>query len=120
VYVEGQPSIKALAHLERGVRLREGMTAPAQVELQKSDAHGSWVKITIHEGRYHQVKRMFERVGYPVLQLIRIKLGPFSLEQLPDKKLLFLSADQLRQIASDTPSSYSKDAAPIPAEEKDL
>src|SRR5881409_4008395 len=59
--VEGEPSDKALAALERGVELDDGPTAPAQARRLGP----SLVELSIHEGRKHQVKRMLEAVGHP-------------------------------------------------------
>lgn len=88
VTVEGHPSDKALAHLERGVKLQEGMTAPAKVEVVEQTTNQTKLEMTIHEGRYHQVKRMFRRVGYEVVKLVRIKMGQFSLDDLEGQKYM--------------------------------
>lgn len=47
-----------------------------------------WLMITIHEGRYHQVRRMLERVGYDTLRLVRIAMGEFELEQLRGRRVM--------------------------------
>lgn len=91
VVVEGEPSYKALSHLERGVRLKEGYTAPAEVEVISRAADRSQLEITIHEGRHQQVRRMCERVGYPVLSLTRIKMDAYSLDQLAGKPYQLIS-----------------------------
>lgn len=90
VLLDRQPSEAALLHLEKGVRLKEGFTHPARVELGEVTPRGAWVDITIHEGRNRQVRRMMERVGYEVLQLIRTKIGPIELELLANKPWLEL------------------------------
>lgn len=86
VLVDRKPSFKAIMHLRKGVRLADGMTKAAKVEVEaNNDAEKNtptWLEITISEGRNHQVRRMMERVGYQVKKLIRINLGPFSLDQL--------------------------------------
>ncbi len=94
VTVEGHPTEKALNHLERGVLLREGMTAPAQVEVLRSSGDTTTLAITIHEGRYHQVKRMLLRVGYEVTKLVRIQMGPYRLSDLEGKKWLEVPANE--------------------------
>jgi 23S rRNA pseudouridine2605 synthase len=88
VTVEGLPSEKALSHLARGVKLKEGMTAPAEVSVVNLSKHESVIDVTIHEGRNHQVKRMFLRIGYPVLKLIRLQMGPYSVDTLKGKPYL--------------------------------
>jgi len=97
ITVEGQPTSKALSHLERGVRLNEGMTSPAQVELVDQTGDETILDITIHEGRYHQVKRMMLRVGYEVIKLIRIQMGPFSIVDLHGQKARLLTVKELTE-----------------------
>ncbi len=82
VTVNGSPTEKALAHLARGVLLKEGMTAPAKVHVTERDVEQTVLEVTIHEGRYHQVKRMLLRVGYEVTKLVRTAMGPYSLADL--------------------------------------
>jgi 23S rRNA pseudouridine2605 synthase len=67
VEVEGEPSDEALEALRRGVELDDGPTAPAEAQRRAP----SLLELTLHEGRKHQVKRMFAAVGYPVRRLHR-------------------------------------------------
>jgi 23S rRNA pseudouridine2605 synthase len=76
--VEGRPSAEALARLQEGIELEDGRTAPAQATLLGADV----VELTIHEGRKHQVKRMFEAVGHPVRRLHRARYGGLTLAGL--------------------------------------
>ena len=66
--------------LRRGVELSDGPTSPAEVEFVGKSRRD--VRITIHEGRYHQVKRMFEAVGRKVRKLHRESFGPLELGDL--------------------------------------
>ncbi len=68
----------ALAKLRAGVRLEDGMTAPAQVRRVGQGV----LEVTIHEGRNRQVRRMCEAVGHPVLALERIAFGRLKLGEL--------------------------------------
>lgn len=86
VTVIGQPTEKALDHLARGVKLREGYTAPAEVEVLETSPDQTTLALTIHEGRYHQVKRMLLRVGYEVTKLIRVQMGEYALSDLEGRK----------------------------------
>jgi len=76
--VEGAPSDATLKHLERGVELDDGHTAPARARRLAP----SRIELAIHEGRKHQVKRMLEAVGHPVTQLHRSRYAGLSLEGL--------------------------------------
>lgn len=83
--VQGPVEIKALEALRRGVELKDGKTAPAVVErvvLGEAKRQGLEVlDVTIHEGRNRQVRRMLAAVGYPVLELQRVKFGGLTLEK---------------------------------------
>jgi 23S rRNA pseudouridine2605 synthase len=68
----------ALAKLRGGVRLEDGMTAPAQVRRVGQGV----LEVTIHEGRNRQVRRMCEAVGHPVVALERIAFGRVKLGEL--------------------------------------
>ena len=77
------------------------MTSPATVKKVRKAEANSWVEITIHEGRKHQVKRMLEAVGHPVIKLTRVKMGPLTLGDLGAGEFRFLTdreANALREI----------------------
>ena len=73
-HVEGQPAPSALRTLRDGVELDDGMTATAKASL----AEPTVIRLTIHEGRNRQVRRMCEAVGHPVRRLVRIRIGPLQ------------------------------------------
>ncbi|HMI98888.1 MAG TPA: pseudouridine synthase [Gaiellaceae bacterium] len=76
--VEGKPSDKALAELAAGVELDDGPTAPARVRRLRPSS----IELTIHEGRKHQVKRMLEAVGHPVVRLHRSSYAGLTVQGL--------------------------------------
>lgn len=98
VKIGGRPTTKALQHLRRGVRLKEGYTSPAEVEIINHSDNATWLTITIHEGRNRQVRRMMERVGYTVQELIRVEFGPFTLSQLGRKKYYQLTQKEVEEL----------------------
>ena len=67
--------------LTRGIRLEDGPTAPAKLQIVSNRRRR--VDITIHEGRNRIVRRMFESVGSPVIKLRRIRFGSLSLDDVP-------------------------------------
>jgi pseudouridine synthase len=76
------PTEIELARLRKGVRLEDGMTAPAKVRVVERLKKNAWLEIEIHEGRNRQVRRMFDALGYFVEKLIRVRVGPISLGAL--------------------------------------
>jgi 23S rRNA pseudouridine2457 synthase len=96
VQVEGDPAPEQLDRLRRGVLLKDGMTLPAQAEpiaapelwprdppvrFRKS-VPDRWLRLTIHEGRNRQVRRMTAAVGLPTLRLVRWQIGDWALDDL--------------------------------------
>ena len=84
VTVEGMPSEPTLRKLRRGIKLDDGMTAPAEVALLSSRQSRTQLRITITEGRNRQVRRMLEAVGHPVRDLQRTAFGSLRLGRLKE------------------------------------
>lgn len=74
---------EVLRRLRAGVSIDGRLTSPANVRLVRHDAFDSIVMVTIHEGRYRQVRRMFEAVGHQVIQLKRVGFASIQLGDLP-------------------------------------
>jgi 23S rRNA pseudouridine2605 synthase len=89
--VEGEPSDDALAQLERGVELDDGLTSPAQARRLGP----SLVELSIHEGRKHQVKRMLEAVGHPVRRLHRSRYAGLTVGDLEPAAWRDLTKDEV-------------------------
>jgi pseudouridine synthase len=82
VKISGAPSERELDRLRKGIQLEDGMTAPARVRVVQALKKNAWLEVEIHEGRYREVRRMFEALGYFVEKLIRIRFGPIRLGSL--------------------------------------
>lgn len=81
--IAGRLNSSDVRHLREGVALPEYRAAGARVRTVAVRRDHSVVDITIHEGRNRQVRRMFERLGHPVLTLTRTRFGPLKLGRLP-------------------------------------
>jgi len=92
--VDGEPSRAALRSLREGVELDDGMTAEARASLMDP----SVVKLTIHEGRNRQVRRMCEAVGHPVVRLVRTRVGPIADRSLAPGSFRELTVEELRSL----------------------
>lgn len=95
VQVEGDPPPAALRALREGVELDDGVTAPAEVGRLGEGL----LRITIHEGRNRQVRRMCEAVGHPVTRLVRTRIGPLVDRSLKPGEWRALSADEVVDLA---------------------
>lgn len=93
--VEGRPAPGVLRTLRRGVELDDGPTAPAKVSLVSPTV----LRITIHEGRNRQVRRMCEAVGHPVLRLVRMRIGPIVDPRLAPGRWRPLSPVEVHSLA---------------------
>ena len=96
VQIEGEVGEAALAQLQKGVTLKDGLTRPAQAQRIADPAlwprnppvrvrktvSDCWIKLTIAEGRNRQVRRMTAAVGHPTLRLIRWAIGDWSVDGL--------------------------------------
>ncbi|WP_438445559.1 pseudouridine synthase [Gorillibacterium sp. sgz5001074] len=102
--VKGNIHGNVLDKLKAGVKLEDGMTAPAEVDYHdiNPDKNETVVTITIFEGRNRQVRRMFEAVNHPVIRLKRVMFGSLGLTGLPRgkyRKLLPAEVKALREEA---------------------
>ena len=106
VQVEGSPKEEQLEPLKEGILLKDGMTLPAKYRLNRNGwsppnlwernppirfrktIPTTWLEITISEGRNRQVRRMMAEVGFPVLRLIRFRVGSWTLDGIDPGKYL--------------------------------
>ena len=94
VQVEGDVADAALDQLRQGVRLKDGVTLPADASRipvpalwprdppirVRQNIPDCWIKLTIREGRNRQVRRMTAAVGHPTLRLVRWRIGEWTVE----------------------------------------
>ncbi|MCX7670887.1 MAG: (d)CMP kinase, partial [Anaerolineae bacterium] len=116
VQVVGVPTPRKIRRWQHGVMLDDGPTAPAEVELLREPPPGfrssvagrdpgaagaqptRWLKVTLHEGRKRQLRRMVALLGHPALRVIRIGLGPLALGDLKPGKWRDLTSDEVRAL----------------------
>lgn len=82
VWVVGVPSEKRLDKIREGMKLKEGWTKPTKVTILKSSPKRALVEVTLNEGKNHQIRRMFTRIGINIVELKRVAMGTLELEHL--------------------------------------
>lgn len=96
--VEGVVEPHVLKRLRGGLMLDDGPVHPDKVTVTSRGAGKSLVEVTLHEGRNHIVRRMFDAVGHPVRRLSRIRIGPVRLGQLPQGGSRELTSKELGEL----------------------
>jgi 23S rRNA pseudouridine2605 synthase len=101
VKISGKPDEKALARLRSGITIelddgRRVKTSAAAIRLAE-DAVNPWYEVVLIEGRNRQIRRMFDRVGYHVEKIRRVKLGTLSLD-VPSGKFRRLTRKEVEQL----------------------
>ncbi|WP_408007283.1 pseudouridine synthase [Pseudalkalibacillus sp. A8] len=103
--IDGKVTEKERMMLEKGVKLDDGyVTKPAELTILKSGVQ-SEIELAITEGKFHQVKRMFEAVGKKVLYLKRLQMGSLKLDpSLSPGQFRSLTSQEIEQLEKDSPS----------------
>lgn len=96
--VEGKPNARELNLLRNGLSLRDLKTSKAKVKILKNFDKDSIVEISIHEGKNHQVKRMFSYIGHEVKKLKRISIGKIELGNLEIGNYRYLNNEEVKYL----------------------
>ncbi|WP_129044894.1 pseudouridine synthase [Companilactobacillus metriopterae] len=98
--IEGSLEVEAIKKLQSGIRIKGFKAAPAKVKVVSHDKkkNTSIVRITIHEGKNHQVKNMFKEVGHPVVKLSREKYAFLTLDGLVSGKYRELTRQEVAML----------------------
>ena len=96
VQVDGTLQPRERQNLERGVKLEDGITAPAVIKEVRAAPFN--YSLTIHEGKKRQIRRMFAHLGYRVLALKRIRMGNLTLGILPEGQTRQLTAREVKSL----------------------
>ncbi|MCM8747469.1 rRNA pseudouridine synthase [Thermomicrobium sp. CFH 73360] len=98
VLVDGFPPGDVEEALRRGVPVDGRPVAIRRLEAIRSEPEGMVYRVVIHEGRNRIIRRVFERVGYPVLRLHRVRVGPLRLGDLPSGQWRDLTPGELAML----------------------
>jgi pseudouridine synthase len=92
------PRPSELNVLRRGLPVDGKMTNPAQVNFLEKKGDRAWVKLRIAEGRYHQVRKMFEAIGHRVTKLRRVAIGSLELSGIEPREWRYLTAKEVKEL----------------------
>ncbi len=96
VRVTKKPDQEQLEIWRRGVVLEDGYrTLPANVEIKSYTKNGAWLLIILREGKNRQIRRTGSRIGLPVRQIRRIRIGPIELGKLQPGHFRYLKPDEI-------------------------
>ena len=107
VKVKGSPEETEIKKLRAGVRLEDGITAPAKLQKVRSTENNTWLEITIHEGRKRQIRRMIEQTGHSVLKLKRTRINGIELGNLKPGEYRFLKPEEISKMKKEVISTVS-------------
>ncbi|HHW02719.1 MAG TPA: rRNA pseudouridine synthase [Thermoanaerobacterales bacterium] len=97
-HVKGMVTRRQILMLEMGIKLEDGLTAPAKVRIVKRIGDSTVLEIKIHEGKKRQVRRMCSAIGNPVIHLKRTHIGNLSLNNLKPGQWRFMTAKEIEYI----------------------
>jgi len=98
VKVSDVPDNNKIEYIEQGIKLdNKIITKKCKISLIKKTDTNSWFYVVLTEGKKNQIRRMFKKIGHPVLKLKRIKIGPFYLQEIPRGKYIILSEKRVKK-----------------------
>jgi 23S rRNA pseudouridine2605 synthase len=96
VEIEGEFNKQLSDQLLQGVRLEDGLARAVKVVHARAvSKNHHWVEITIHEGRYHIIRRLIESLGLKVMRLIRLDFGPITLGEMKPGRHRVLNSQEM-------------------------
>jgi len=98
VKVKGILTAQEMRRIEKGVKLADGMSPTMKITPMRKLQKNSWLKVTLREGRNRVVKRTFEAINHPVLQLKRIGFASLTLEGLRPGDYRPLSSEEIERL----------------------
>ncbi len=117
VMVRGRIDEKNITKARGGVWLAEGPTSGMEIKIERLAKERTFLKVTLREGKNREIRRVFAKLGYPVISLKRVRIGHLTLHGLKAGAWRFLQADEvtrLRDLAHEEQAAGGA-AAPINA-----
>ncbi len=102
VRIDGIPNKETLRKLATGVKIDGYTTRKCKIKIDSIDNsnNSSLINIIINEGKYHQIKKMFDSVGHKVKRLSRIRFGCVTIDNLKEGEIRELTFHEVKQLYS--------------------
>jgi pseudouridine synthase len=119
--VKGSPDGRALRRLERmtGGDEKSGPLAGRVRVMNRKAQRNTWLRIELREGQHHQVKKMCEATGHPVLKLVRRSFGGITTRGIPRAGIRTLSEEEVARLKAAVRSASGKKKTPAPKSASD-
>jgi 23S rRNA pseudouridine2605 synthase len=98
VQVAGQPDVAALAAMQAGINDAGDLLKARRATLLRVGEKNAWLEVVLDEGRNRHIRRLLAALGFDVLRLIRVAIGPLTLGELAKGQWRRLSADEVRAL----------------------
>ena len=106
VLVRGRIEQRDLDKARGGVWLAEGPTTGMNVRVERTGKDRTYMKVTLREGKNREIRRVFAKLGYPVLELKRVRIGELNLHGLSDGKWRFLQRHEVEALRAAARSGH--------------
>ncbi len=101
VKIKGALEAEDLERLRKGIRLDRTVTAPAKVKPLRKTDQNSWVEMVIYEGKKRQIRRMMEKVGHPVIRLMRIRINGIEMGDVKPGMIRRMLPEEIEMLRSE-------------------
>jgi 23S rRNA pseudouridine2605 synthase len=110
VLVTGEPSAETIERWRRGVTLDDRKANFSQVQVEQQERGQTWLRVTVHEGRKHLVRRIVAALGHPAQRLIRMEMGSLKLGDLSIGRWRYLSTGEINALRKEAGLTRSEPA----------
>lgn len=98
VLVTGEPTEETIERWRRGITLDDRKANFSQVQVERQERGETWLRVTVHEGRKHLVRRIVAALGHPAQRLIRVEMGTLKLGDLTTGRWRYLSTGEVNAL----------------------
>ncbi|MCA8955583.1 MAG: rRNA pseudouridine synthase [Planctomycetes bacterium] len=98
ILVRGSVDDRALTKARGGVWLSDGRTSGASIHVERRGRDKTYLKVIIREGKNRELRRVFAKLGFPVLTLKRVRIGPLNLHRLREGAHRFLKPTEITEL----------------------